>query len=422
MPVSVPYGPSVVVLPGHSGEAWVTCVCTPGTLQWFTAVEKTPFSTGCNEWVSGETDGHESEVMETIDISTPVDIVHLVNMAVGHVPPDSLVLVLKRNVEGPGALGGSVRVNFDMQAARRFSPDVAEQIAQVVVRFEPCEVVFPVFSCDAIAAALGHAGEDKNSRDVDAIVHAWTEIQRELLKVGVRSIPPVWTGHNKCGWILDSEMCTPIPNVETATHLPPLSALPQARKRVSAQLESCVGDKRGDLEALISDASELCFFALSDAAPSEWDSIQVSAGAVRAIETLSDNGVGRDALITLFSARHPSFRPDVVGHLSPEEFLETILEILEGDMEQYLAGMDEIRPHMPYTYSVLMYLKLVAVHASDEYFSELLGVIAWFEWVAGHNSYAQHFARSALAVDSTNSFAGTVEAFVERGITAVWAR
>jgi len=360
--------------------------------------------------------------METINISTPVDIVRLVNMAMGHVPPDSLVFVLKRNVEGPGALGGSVRVNFDMEAVRRLSADVAQQIAQVVLRFEPCEVVFPVFSCDEIAQALGHTGEELRSSDVHALVHAWTGIQRELLRVGVRSIPPVWTGYNKCGWILEPEMCSPVSNVETTTNLPPLSALPHVRKRVRAQLESCVGDKRSDLEALISDASELCTFALSENTPPDWDSIHVSAGAVRAIETLSDNGVGRDALITVFSARHPSFRPDVLGNLSPEEFLETILEILEGDIEQYLAGMDAIRPHMPYTYSVLMYLKLVAVHASDEYFSELLGVIAWFEWVAGHNSYAHHFARSALAVDSANSFAGTVEAFVERGITAVWTR
>lgn len=397
-------------------------MCTFTVLQWSAVVEKTPFSTGRNEWVTGQADEHDSEIMETINISTPVDIVHLVNLAMGHVPPDSLVFVLKRNATGVGALSGSVRVNFDMRAVRRFSADVAEQIAQVVRRFEPCEVVFPVFSCHEIARALGHAGEEKNSRDVHALVHAWIAIERELLNVGVRSIPPVWTGHNKCGWILDPEECVPVPNVETTTNLPPLSALPHSRDHVRTQLENCTGDKRSDLEALIRDASKLCSFALSEATPSDWDSIHVSPGAVRAVETLSDNGVGRDALITLFSARHPSFRPDVVRHLSPEEFLKTILEILEGDMEQHLAGMDAIRPHMPYTYSVLMYLKLVAVHASDEYFSELLGVIAWFEWVAGHNSYAHHFARSALAVDSANSFAGTVEAFVERGITAAWTR
>lgn len=358
--------------------------------------------------------------MNTLKISTPVDIVRLVDLAVGHVPPQSLVFILKQNVTGPGALSGSVRVDFDMNTARAFTHSTATEIADCVTRFGPCEVVIPVFSCHEIAHVYGHAGSEPTTADIHALIRAWLRIQRELLHRGIKSVPPVWASHNKCGWVLEPEECEASPHVETSTNLPALSALPAVRAPLVTECADTVLDDRDAMAHLLADAGELCAFALSESPPREWDSVHVSAGAVRAVEKLMEIGVCRDALLLLFSARHPNFRPDVVGHLSTEEFLETVCDVLENGVEKYIAGMDTIRPHIPYTYAVLMYLKLIAVHVKDEYFAELLGVIAWFEWVAGHNSYAQHFARSAMAINPDNGFATTIDSFVENGIATAW--
>lgn len=360
--------------------------------------------------------------MKKIKIKTASDVVELVNMTMGHIPPNSLVLVLKQHTTGPGDLNGTIRLDFTEEIAEKMSRSTARHVAKYTEKFSEVNFVIPLVSSDTVAHAFGHGDAPPDYGRTDMFVQAVDQVQRALADMGMGVAEAVWIGHQKCGWMNNIHHAQPAPACETATELPELSKLPHVRPLVYGQLESLREIATMDelLAALIDDFASLATYVNAEESPQTWKSLQLNPRSVLAVEMLLATSLGTDVLYILLSGIHPCVRPENLAKAKPSDIIHAVATIPDETSGRYLAGGTKTRPGMSYAYAVLMYLKLVAVHVEEDVFPEVLGIVAWLEWAVGHNSYAQGFARSALALSDTCGPAGIVDSLVSNCVTSQW--
>lgn len=359
--------------------------------------------------------------MKTLKIRTPLDIVQLVNLMVGHVPQNSLVIMAKCSSDGPSEFNGSLRVDFDRTVASHITESEAAKIAALLTRFPNTEFVVPVFCSDDIADALGQGSGEYNDQAAEDLETAVERIMRAFLKAGYEAANPVWMGRNKCAWFNDPTSLCKIEDVTTGTQLPPLVALPSVRPLVDAHLQylrtrdidNPFGALRDDLIDLIDTKGTPDHFE-------GWKDVPLRAESVLAVEALDRTDLCVNVLMAGFSGQHPLLKSDTLRQFSADKWLETVVNIAVNTPGENIAGFNSEKPDLSYLFNVLMYLKLIAVHVEQEHFGSVLSVIAWFEWAIGHNSYAEHYAQSALAMNAGSPLARVVNHFVSHAVLAPW--
>jgi hypothetical protein len=380
--------------------------------------------------------------MHTYTLAHGPGLIGLVPHLIGYLPQDSLVLVTAQSTaSGSGALGASLRMDFDHERAARLDEAALETMLRPLDLADGADTVFPVLFSAPVA--VHHTGLDALTADTAAaraLLDGLSFVCDGLAARGFDVVQPLWAGEEMCGRV-GEHGGTPLAR---ARETPAVVGMIAEGSRAAESFEDCVRAP----EALPAHAAEIeqlregtddeeAARALLRTARTLTERAQRRAeaherpapfgppepAAVLALDRFLPRLPDRDWVQMLLSGDHPGFSAAALAEAEEDGFLAHARRAgaLPGAAQE-LVGFCPRPPRLWALAEAVDWLRGCLPYIGAEARPGLYALLAWFEWSRVRMRFAEHYALAALEADGDHRLAQLVLRAVRAGLPPVWAQ